>query len=148
MGYSRGSAARAAFTEKENMKDIIVMARRMRELQGNKEVLEEQVKAINIELDALRLKSIPEAMAEQDLRTLTVEGIGRVQLAMDLYATIKDKEAGYRWLAEHGYDGLISQYVQPSTFKAAVKDAIKGGQEFPDDLFSISMFTRASIVKA
>lgn len=128
------------------MQNIVEMARQMRELQGKKEALEEILKDINKDLDQLRLKDIPEAMAEADIRTLTIEGVGRVQLALDLYATIKDKEAGYAWLAEHGYDGLITEYVQPSTFKAAVKKAIQEGQEFPEELFSINPFTRASIV--
>lgn len=130
------------------MEDIINMARTMRMLQAEKEQLEETVKAINIQLDELRLRQIPEAMAEADLRTLTIEGVGRVQLAMDLYATIKDKEAGYIWLQESGFGGLIVPYVQPSTFKAAVKEALKAGQEFPEELFNIQPFTRASIVKA
>lgn len=127
---------------------IIAMAKAMKELQGKKDGLEAELKAININLDQLRLRDIPEAMAESDIRTLTVEGIGRVQLAIDCYATISDKEAGYQWLKDNGYDGLITEYVQPPTFKAAVKDALKNGQEFPEDIFKITPFTRASIVKA
>lgn len=130
------------------MENIIALARHMKDLQGKKEALESDLKEINKALDQVRLKDIPEAMAESDIRTLTIEGVGRVQLAMDCYATIKDKEAGYSWLRENGYSGLITEYVQPSTFKATVKDAIKDGQEFPDELFSITPFTRASIVKA
>lgn len=130
------------------MNNIIEMARRMRALQEEKDEMDEKWKEITRELDDLRLKQIPEAMSEADIRTLTIEGIGRVQLAMDVYASIKDKEAGYAWLEEHGYDGLLTTYVQPSTFKAAVKEAIRSGQEFPDELFSITPFTRASIVKA
>ena len=130
------------------MNEIINMARTMRMLQSEKEQLEGTLKLINIQLDDLRLKQIPEAMAEQDIRTMTIEGVGRVQLAMDVYATIKDKEAGYEWLQEHGYEGLIVPYVQPSTFKAAVKEALKAGQEFPEEVFSIQPFTRASIVKS
>lgn len=128
------------------MENVIKMAREMRALQEKKDALDAQVKEINITLDDLRLKQIPEAMAESDIRTLTIEGVGRVQLALDLYATIKDKEAGYAWLDEHGYGGLITSYVQPSTLKAAIKQAIKDGQSFPDELFSINPFTRASIV--
>ena len=130
------------------MNEIITMARTMRMLQSEKEQLEGTLKLINIQLDDLRLKQIPEAMAEQDIRTMTIEGVGRVQLAMDVYATIKDKEAGYEWLQEHGFEGLIVPYVQPSTFKAAVKEALKAGQEFPEEVFSIQPFTRASIVKS
>lgn len=122
------------------------MAVEMRSLQADKEALETELKAINIKLDDIRLRQIPEAMAEMDIRTVTFEGIGRVQLAMDVYATMIEKEAAYAWLADNGYDGLIQPYVQPSTFKAAVKEAIKNGQEFPEELFKITPFTRASIV--
>jgi hypothetical protein len=134
-------------TKENEMQEIITMARNMRTLQTQKDVLEEELKAVNQQLDDLRLRAIPEAMAELDIRTLTVEGIGRVQLALDCYATIKDKVAGYQWLQEHGYDGLVTEYIQPSTFKAAVKDALKQGQSFPEELFNIQPFTRASIVK-
>jgi hypothetical protein len=129
------------------MESIIKMARQMKLLQVEKEQLEERLKFLNLALDELRLKDIPEAMSELDIRTLTVEGLGRVQLALDCYATIKDKAAGYQWLQEHGYDGLVQDYIQPSTFKAAVKDALKNGQTFPEELFNITPFTRASIVK-
>ena len=128
------------------MDNIISMAREMRGLQARKDEIEASLKIINMQLDELRLRSIPEAMAESDIRTLTIEGVGRVQLAADCYATIKDKEAGYAWLAENGYEGLIQPYVQPSTFKAAVKEAMKKGQEFPEEIFNITPFTRASIV--
>lgn len=127
--------------------DLKTMVLEMKTLQAIKADQEERLKATNARLDVLRLKLIPEVMAEEDIRTITIEGIGRVQLAMDLYASIKDKEQGYQWLADHGYDGIIQPYVQPSTFKATVKEAIKAGQEFPDELFNITPFTRASIVK-
>ena len=70
------------------MQNIIAMAQRMRTLQAERDELDERTKFLNIALDQLRLKDIPEAMAEQDIRTLTIEGVGRVQLALDCYATI------------------------------------------------------------
>jgi len=128
--------------------NIIAMAKKMRMFQAEKEELEERVKFLNIQLDDIRLKQIPDAMAELELKSLTIEDVGRVQLANDCYATIADKAAGYAWLEENGYGGLIVPYVQPSTFKAAVKEAMKAGQEFPEELFRIQPFVRASIVKA
>lgn len=126
--------------------EVIKLARRMREIQKRQEEIDVEWKPLAAELDELRLKLIPEAMAEQDIRSLTIEGVGRVQLAMDLYATITNKHEGYEWLKANGYEGLVTEYAQPSTFKAAVKLAIKDGQQFPEELFSITPFTRASIV--
>ena len=131
------------------MNELKVMAERMRMLQREKEELEETLKGINRDLDELRLRAIPEWMAENDMRTATFEGIGRVQLATDAHVSIisDKKQEAYEWLEEHGYDGLIQPYVQPSTMKAAVKDALKNGQTFPADLFNVSPFIRASIVR-
>ncbi len=132
------------------MKKLKLMVERMRALQREKEEMDDRYKYLNIALDQLRLKDIPEFMAENDIRTATFEGLGRVQLALDAYVSIvpDKKQEAYGWLEEHGYDGLITEYIQPSTFKAAVKDALKNGQTFPEELFNITPFTRASIVKS
>lgn len=134
--------------DNENGKSVIYgLAAEMRSLQTKKDELSGALSLVNGRLDEIRLRLIPDAMNDADIRSVTFEGIGRVQLAMDLFATIKDKVAGYEWLQEHGFDGLIQPYVQPSTFKAEVKRAIKDGQSFPDELFTITPFMRASIVK-
>ncbi len=127
---------------------IVVLAKRMRSLQGEKEELEESLKFVNLQLDEIRLRQIPDAMADAEIRTLTIEGVGRVQLATDVYASILPgkKQEAYSWFLENGYDGLVQPYVQPSTMKAAMKAAMKEGQFFPDDLFSVIPFVRASIV--
>lgn len=130
------------------MQGLIALATRMKLLQEDKERVEDELKNINKMLDEIRLKLIPDMMAENDIRTLTIEGLGRVQLANDAYVSITDKAGGYAWLKEHGFDGLVQPYVQPSTLKAAVKEAMKKGQEFPPELFNVTPFVRASIVKA
>lgn len=126
---------------------LLEYAKEMRKLQDIKEQLSEELKNINIRLDELRLKLIPDLMAEEDIRNITFEGIGRVQLAFDVYASIKDKEKGYEWLRESGYEDVIKPYIQPSTFTALVKEAMKKGESFPEEIFNISPFVRASIVK-
>lgn len=131
------------------MNELKVMAERMRMLQREKEETEEMLKGINRDLDELRLRLIPEYMAENDLRTVTLEGIGRISLTMDCYASVLPdmKFQAYEWLAMHGFDGLIQAYVQPSTLKATIKEGLKAGQTFPEDLFKVQPFTRASITK-
>lgn len=134
--------------DNESGKSVIhELAVEMRALQTRKDEVSEVLQGINGRLDEIRLRLIPDAMNDADIRSVTFEGIGRVQLAMDLFASIKDKELGYSWLNQHGFDGLIQPYVQPSTFKAEVKRALKDGQEFPEELFTITPFMRASIVK-
>ena len=129
------------------MLELRVMATRMRQLQQEKDAMDERWKAITAELDELRLRQIPEWMAENDIRTATIDGIGRVGLTADCYVSILDRYNAYEWLRGHGYEDLIQPYVQPSTMKAAVKDALKQGGSFPEELFKVQPFTRASITK-
>lgn len=124
-------------------------ASRMKELQAEYDELHEKMKIINAEYDDLRLKKIPELMSEMEIRTVTFEGIGRVQTAGDMYASIKADVRGeaYSWLRDHGFSSLITETVNASTLKAFAKEQTKKGEELPEDLFSITPFTRASIVK-
>lgn len=125
------------------------LAARMVSLQAHKDALEDQLKAINIELDRLRTKDIPDAMAETDTRTVTFSGIGRVQLAADVYVSYSDKkEQAFGWLTNNGYSNCIQETVNASVVKAIFRKMIKEGQPLPDNIFKITPFTRASIVKA
>jgi hypothetical protein len=122
----------------------------MKDLQTDKEKAEDLLKSINEQLDELRLKKIPEMMEQLDLRTATFEGLGRVQLASDLYASTRagQKEAAMQWLRDCGYDNMVQESVNASSLKALFRRMIEGGAEIPEDIFKVSPFTRASIVKA
>ena len=56
-------------------------------IQENKAIIEEELSRINGELDDIRLKQIPEMMVEIEVKNATFPGIGRVQLAADLYCS-------------------------------------------------------------
>lgn len=62
----------------------------MRDLESRKEALEEQLSAINKALDGLRLGDIPTLMESLGVKNATFEGLGRVQLATDLYASTRE----------------------------------------------------------
>jgi hypothetical protein len=127
---------------------LLVLATRMRAIQDRMDEMDVEWKALAKELDDIRLKQIPDLMSEEGIRTVTFDGIGRVQLTADLYVSIiGNKEETYDWMKDNGYDGVIVEYVHPSTLKALVKEGLKAGREFPEDKFKISPFTRASIVK-
>jgi hypothetical protein len=122
----------------------------MKDLQTDKETVEASLAAINMQLDDLRLKKIPEMMEQLDLRTATFEGLGRVQLAADLYASTRagQKEAALLWLKDCGYADMIQASVNSSSLKALFRRLIMEGGEIPETIFNIAPFTRASIVKA
>lgn len=133
-----------------DMTTLRTMCARMKDLQDRKTALEDSLTEINKELDKIRTKEIPEAMEALELRNATFEGLGRVQLATDLYASTKEgkKEAAIQWLQDCGYENMIVETYNASSLKALFRRMIADGAEIPDDVFNVSPFIRASIVKA
>jgi hypothetical protein len=126
------------------------VAARMKALQAEKESLEKLLADVNIELDDIRVRKIPTMMESLGLKNVTFEGLGRVQLASDLYLSTKEgkKEEAMQWLRDMGHQGMITESYNASSMKALVRRLLVDGAEVPDHLFKITPFTRASIVKA
>jgi len=122
----------------------------MKQLQDRKAALEDELAVVNKDLDFVRTIKIPQKMEELQLKNATFEGLGRIQLASDLFASTKEgqKDNAIQWLRDCGYDGMISETYNASSLKALLRRMIAEGTEIPDNLFNISPFTRASIVKA
>ena len=133
-----------------SMDDLRSQCARMKELQGQKDKLETELSDINKELDLIRTKKIPELMESMELRNVTIEGLGRVQLAADIYASTREgqKETAMTWLRDCGYDNMITETYNASSLKALFRRMISEGIDIPDDIFNIQPFIRASIVKA
>lgn len=121
----------------------------MQEYQERKAVLEESLKAVNLDLDELRLRQIPDLMEQLEVKTATFEGIGRVQLANDIYASTREgqKESAITWLRDLGYEGMVTEGYNASSLKALFRRMLEDATPIPDDIFSCTPFIRASIVK-
>lgn len=126
------------------------LAAHMKSLQTKKDDLERQLADVNIELDEIRVRKIPTMMESLGLKNVTFEGLGRVQLAADLYLSTKEgkKEEAMQWLRDMGHEGMITESYNASSMKALVRRLLVDGAEVPEHLFKITPFTRASIVKA
>ena len=131
------------------MMDLRFLCEQMRSVEARKAELEEQLKTVNQEYDGLRLRQIPEMMEALGVRNATFEGLGRVQLAEDIYASTREgqKEPAMQWLRDCGYEGMITEGYNASSLKALFRRMLKEGQPTPDEIFSVVPFTRASLVK-
>lgn len=132
-----------------SMEELRSYCARMQVLQEEKNALEADLSAVNKELDTIRTKKIPELMESMELRNVTIEGIGRVQLAADIYASTREgkKDAAMQWLRDLGYDNMIQETYNSSSLKALLRRMLAEGIDVPDDIFNVTPFTRASIVK-
>ena len=99
--------------------------------------------------DFLRLVAVPQRFDEDGISNMKVDGVGRVQLAADVYAgIIKGKEeAAFEFLDDNGRGDVVKKTVNSSSLKAIIKAMTAKGEEFPTDVFKAEPFTRASIVK-
>ena len=137
-------------SESPNLSTLREMCARMKSLQDQKAVLEEQLAQTNRDLDELRLKEIPTLMESLEVKNATFEGLGRVQLASDLYASTREgkKADAMQWLRDCGYGDMISETYNASSLKALLRRMIVEGVDIPDEVFNVTPFVRASIVKA
>lgn len=132
-----------------DLNDLRELCAKMANLQAAKEQREEVMKQLTEQLDDVRLRQIPNLMEELQVKTATFEGIGRVQLAADLYcSTVKgQQEKAMVWLRDCGYEEMISESYNATSMKALIRRLIEAGTEIPE-FMSVTPFVRASIVKA
>lgn len=138
------------------MMDLRFKCEAMRVLQEQKEALEEQLSGINKQLDDMRQREIPQMMNDMGVANATFDTFfadgrkGRVQLAADIFMSTNEgkKEDAMTWLRDCGYGGLIQETYNASSVKAIFRQMIVNGTEIPEDIFKVTPFQRASIVRA
>lgn len=151
--FFRGAGMNPALLDEDgSYKDDITTLELLREFKAAKD-FKEAVDVLDKEAgrlyDYLRLAAVPARFEEDGISNMKVEGVGRVQLAGDLYAgVIRGREdAAFEWLDDNGRGDLVKKTVNSSSIKAVLKRMLQEGEEFPAELFKAEPFTRASIVK-
>lgn len=125
------------------------LIRAMAKVRAEKDNLDMELKGVTAEHEYLSKIAIPEKFAGEGIKNMRVEGIGRISLRPDIYASVKAgrKERAYLWLKDIGSGSLIQDSVPPSTLKAFLKARIISGDEIPEDLFNATAYTVATITK-
>mgnify|MGYP003415197054 CR=1 FL=1 len=124
------------------------LASRYLVLRSQKEMLEAQLSEINKEFDQIRLQDIPSEMESEGVKSITLEGLGRVGLTADLYISCpaEKKPELYDWFRANGYSPLVVDYIHPSTLKAWAKERLLQAQALPE-IVTVTPFMRASVTK-
>lgn len=128
---------------------VVAMVRQMAFLKQNIDSLAEEQSGLQRQYDAIRLKDLPDLMQDEGYKNLSVTGVGRVALRVDVYASIpaSSKDEAYAWLIANGHEGMVAPYVQPGTLKAWCRGMLRDGVELPPELFKVVPFTMATITK-
>lgn len=114
--------------------DIVELANKLRGLKDLKEAQEADLKDTNMAIEAITKVLLPQKMDEQGIQNVKIDGVGRVSLRGEVYASIlaENRELAYDWLRNTGRAALITNTVNPSTLKAAAKEWLKNGEEIPE----------------
>lgn len=125
------------------------LARELSTLKSAKDKIEDELSAINKRIEILARQEIPEAMDEAGVQNVKFEGIGKIYLKGDVFASIpaESRDAAYEWLELTGRGSLIKPTVNSSSLKAAVKEWIAQGEEIPEELIKVTPYTQAVLTR-
>jgi len=110
-------------------------------------LIKESREALSKMEETLSRENIPAAMRNAGVRTLTIEGVGRVSLGTRWSASITNKSEGFDWLRQNGHGGVIQETVNAQTLGALAKEMGQDGIELPSPTFTTNMLTYTSITK-
>lgn len=97
--------------------------------------------------DDLSTVQIPTLFSNRNLKTITIEGLGRVTVSHRYSVSMLDKPAGMEWLRGNGHGALIQETVNSSTLGAFGREMMEAGTELPENLFKTSTNPYTSITK-
>lgn len=131
------------------MDNLMDMARRLKELRDELDLAKAAASELQKQYDYLSIVAIPEKMDEEGVESMSITGVGRLQVRSDIRCNVTDgnKELVIQWLRENGHQSLVTPAVSPSTLKALVKEAIKNQKPYPEGI-AVHPYSRATIVKS
>lgn len=92
-------------------------------------------------------EQVPDVMRAANIRSTTIEGVGRVSLGTRWSASMPDKQQGFDWLRKTGNGGVIQETVNAQTLGALAKELNAQGIELPAPTFTVGVMTYTSITK-
>lgn len=129
-------------------KDHIIIIRHYDDLRKATEQIKEARKALDGIEEHLSREDVPDILRDNKIKTITVEGVGRVTISHRWSASMLDKEAGIRWLKDHDMAGIVQETVNAQTLAAHAKALMEGpGTELPADIFKVGQMAYTSITK-
>ena len=127
--------------------DHIAIIKHYNDLRMATALIKESREALAQIEEKLSREQVPEVMRAHNIRTITVEGVGRVSLGTRWSASMPDKAAGFDWLRGNGHGGVIQETVNAQTLGALAKEMNEDGTELPSPTFTTNIMTYTSITK-
>jgi hypothetical protein len=110
-------------------------------------LIKESREALSQIEEKMSREQVPDVLRAHNIRTITVEGVGRVSLGTRWSASMPDKAAGFEWLRGNNHGGVIQETVNAQTLGALAKELNAEGTELPAPTFTTNIMTYTSITK-
>jgi hypothetical protein len=127
--------------------DIPTLVKHFAAVRTEYRALKEKLDDLEKEVEELSYKHIPVAFANQNVKTIKLDDIGRVTVNQRWTASMSNKVAGMNWLRVTGNDGLIIETVNAQTLAAFAKTEALAGRPLPDETFTVGVAPYTSITK-
>jgi len=143
------AALKVEIVEDYELLSVPEMATELKRLKDELTVFDAIKKEYQKAYDFLSISILPDRMDEENISTMKIEGTGRLQVASDIRCSVPaaNRPAMQRWLIDNGHESMISPSINASTLKAFVKERMREDKEYPEDLLTISAYSRATVVK-
>lgn len=109
--------------------------------------LAEKLSALQKHVDSISYDMLPTMFGNQDVKTIKVEGVGRVSINDRWSASMLSKERALGWLRGSGNEGIIIETVNSQTLGAFAKEQAIAGKPLPEEIFKVSATPYVSITK-
>lgn len=113
---------------------VFELADQLRELRDRKTGLEEQLKALNAEIEATE-RALAEAMVNEEIQNF-VRGDRQFYLRTETYVSAKAERRPelLAWLKANGLGDIVQETVHPRTLSAAIREILEQDDQLPDGL--------------
>ena len=98
-------------------------------------------------IDQISQEILPTMLTNANVKTITVDGVGRATVNVRWSGSLVDKEVGFGWLRQTGNGGLIVETVNAQTLGSFAKEEVIAGRPLPEEIFKISATPYMSITK-
>jgi hypothetical protein len=99
-------------------------------------------------VDTLSYETLPTMFVNQNVKTINVDGVGRVTINVRWSGSMIDKSRAFEWLRSTGNGGLIIETVNSQTLGAFAREETALGRPLPDDTFKVSSSPYVSITRS
>jgi hypothetical protein len=130
--------------------DLVELIKHYAELREVTEAIKKARKALDDLEDHMSHEDVPDAFRRSSIKTVSIDGVGRVTVAHKWGCSINDgkKPESFQWLRDGGNGGIIIETVNAQTLAAFAKAEVEShGRELPTDLFTTSLRPYTSITK-